>query len=145
MAEFVEFGTGAQTVAGLSPIALASSIPCNRGYIIHREGSGIITLMGVTNSPCQRYARYLVEYHGNIAIPTGGTVGEVSLGISISGEVEGATIARSTPAAVEQFNSVSSARYITVPIGCCYNIAIENNADQDILVDNLNVIVVKTI
>lgn len=54
-----------------------------------------------------------------------------------------ATLARVTPTATEAYFSVSSARYVTVPKGCCYNIAIENNSDQAILVDNLNVIVTR--
>ena len=36
--------------------------PC----IVHRQGSGLITLRGITN---QCYARYLVVFSGNIAIP----------------------------------------------------------------------------
>lgn len=144
MAEFIEYGTGPQTVEANSPVQLISSISCNKGYVVHRDGSGILTLRSIANNPCARFARYLVIYNGNIAIPTDGTVGEISLGITVTGEVENATISRYTPAAVQQYGSVGSARYITVPVGCCYNIAIENNSTQNILVENLNVIVIRT-
>lgn len=138
MAEYVELA-GPQTVNPSNNVVLLDSIPCNKGYIIHRNDSGILTLRGRTCG-CQQFARYLVEYHGNIAVPTGGTPGEISLAMAIGGEVVPATIAKATPTVVEAYWSVSSARYITVPAGCCYNLAIENNSDQAILVDNLNVI-----
>lgn len=142
MAEFVESGAGVgpQTVAANAPVVLTTSIACNKGYVIHREGSGILTLRGSVSNRCQRFARYLVEYHGNIAIPEGGTPGEISLAMAISGEPIDATRARVTPTVAEAYFSVSSARYVTVPVGCCYNLAIENTSDQPILVDNLNVI-----
>lgn len=47
------------------------------------DGSGIIKLRGITN---QCKARFLVSYSGNIQIPTGGTVGEISLAIAVDGE-----------------------------------------------------------
>lgn len=142
MAEYVELN-GPQTVSAGGNVVLLDSIPCNKGYVIHRNDSGILTLRGKVSNPCQQFARYLVEYHGNIAVPTGGTAGEISLAMAIGGEIVPSTLARVTPTAVDTYFSVSSARFITVPAGCCYNLAIENSSDQAILVDNLNVIVTR--
>lgn len=141
MAEYVEL-SGPQSVAAGGNVVLLDSVPCNKGLIIHRNDSGILTLRGRA-SGCQQFVRFLVEYHGNIAVAEGGTPGEISLAMAISGEIVPATLARVTPAAVGDYFSVSSARYVTVPAGCCYNIAIENSSDQTILVDNLNVIVTR--
>lgn len=141
MAEYVELA-GPQSVAAGGNVVLVDSVPCNKGLIIHRNDSGILTLRGRA-SGCQQFVRFLVEYHGNIAVVEGGTPGEISLAMAISGEIVPATLARVTPAAVGDYFSVSSARYVTVPAGCCYNIAIENSSDQTILVDNLNVIVTR--
>lgn len=141
MAEYVELA-GPQSVAANGNIVLLDSVPCNKGYVIHRNDSGILVLRGITRG-CNSFARYLVEYHGNIAVAEGGTPGEISVAMAIGGEIVPATLARVTPAAVGDYFSVSSARYITVPRGCCYNIAIENTSDQTILVDNLNVIVTR--
>lgn len=124
MAEFIVNSAGTVPYGGAIP--LITSKGCNKGYIIHREGSGIITLRGIATNPCQRFVRYLVMYSGNIAVPEGGTAGEIALGIAVSGEVENGTIAKTTPAAPEEFFSVSSMRYIDVPVGMAYNIAIEN-------------------
>ena len=48
---------------------LNDAISCNRGYVIHRPGSGILTLRGVVSNPCARFARYRCSFDGNIAVP----------------------------------------------------------------------------
>lgn len=108
--------------------------------IQHRDGSGVVTLRGITN---QCRARYLVDYSGNIAVPTGGTAGEISLAIAIAGEPLQSTRMRVTPAAVGEFFNVSAAAYIDVPKGCCANIAIENTSDQTVDVANSNLIITR--
>lgn len=52
--------------------------------IVHRDGSGIVTLRGLTN--CQCRARFRMSFGANIAIPTGGTVGAISVALAIAGE-----------------------------------------------------------
>ena len=81
MAEYVY--NPIQEVAVGQNVLLQDSIPCTRGYVIHRNGSGILTLRGIVNNPCAKFARYKVEYNGNIAVPTGETVGEISLALAI--------------------------------------------------------------
>lgn len=108
--------------------------------IQHRDGSGVVTLRGITN---QCRARYRVEYSGNIAVPTGGTVGEISLAIAIAGEPLASAAMRVTPAAVEEFFNVSSAVYVDVPKGCCANIAVVNTSGITISVANSNLIVTR--
>ena len=109
---------------------------CNS--ILHRSGSGLVTLRGITT---QCRARFKVFFSGNIAIPTGGTVGAISLAISINGEAVAPTTMIQTPAAVEQFSNVASSIYIDVPSGCCITIAVTNTSDQDIDVQNANLII----
>lgn len=108
--------------------------------IKHREGSGIITLRGITN---QCRARYFVDFSANIAIPAGGTVEEISLAIAISGEPVLSSQMRNTPAAVSQYNNVSSGIYVDVPANCCVNIAVENTSTQAIEVANANIVVTR--
>lgn len=111
---------------------------CTKGYVTHREGSGIFRLRGVTN---QCRALYKVWFGANIAVPTGGTVGEISIALSIDGEELGASTAIVTPAAVEEFFNVSVAAYIPVERGCCVTVAVENTSDQAINVQNANLII----
>ena len=105
---------------------LNTAIGCNKGYVIHRPGSGILTLRGMVNNPCSNFARYRVSFDGNIAVPTGGTVGEIQLALAIGGEVVPTSIAAATPAAVEQYWNVNGFAIIDVPKGCCYTVAVEN-------------------
>lgn len=88
-------------------------------------------------------ARYFVEFSANIAVPTGGTAGAISLAIAISGEPVLSSQMISTPAAVEQFNNVSAGIYVDVPADCCVNIAVENTSNQAIDVANANIIVTR--
>lgn len=108
--------------------------------IVASVASGIITLRGLTN---QCKARFFVDFSGNIAIPTGGTVEAISLAIAISGEPVLSSQMISTPAAVDQYNNVSSGIYIDVPRGCCVNIAVENTSGQAISVANANIVVTR--
>lgn len=119
-------------------------IPCNRGYIIHREGAGIITLRGIVNSPCNGFARYLVTFGGNVAIPTGGTVEPISFAVAIDGEPIPTSSMIVTPAAVEDYWNISASIFVTVPRGCCYTIAVENTSGQAIEIQNVNLIVTRT-
>lgn len=105
---------------------LNTAIGCNRGYVLHRPGSGILTLRGMVNNPCAPFARYRVAYDGNIAVPTGGTVGEIQLALAIDGEQIQTSIAAATPAAVENYWNVSGFAIINVPRGCCNTVSVEN-------------------
>ena len=106
--------------------------------IIHREGSGLVTLKGITN---QCRARYRVSFGANIAVPTGETVGDVSLALEIEGEAIPDTNMIVTPAAVEEFFNVYSSIFIDVPRGCCQTISVKNTSTIPINVQNANLIV----
>lgn len=107
--------------------------------IMHREGSGLVTLRGLNNN--QRRARFYVYFGANIAVPTGETVGPISLAIAINGEPVPTSSMISTPAAVDEYHNVSAAIYIDVPIGCCTQISVENTSTIPINVQNANLIV----
>ncbi len=116
--------------------AVKSCKPC----VKHREGAGVVTLRGLTN---QCNARFLVNFSGNIAIPTGGAVGEISLAIAIEGEPLQSTRMRATPAAVDNYFNVSAQVYVDVPRGCCTSVAVENTSTAAINVQNANLIVTR--
>jgi len=140
MAEFTS--NAVQTVAtGQNVLFTETAVPCNKGYIIHREGAGIVTLRGIVNNPCACFVRYKVFFGGNIAIPEGGTVGPISVALAIDGETIPTSSAIVTPAAVGDFWNISEALYVTVPKGCCYTIAVENTSDQAIEIQNANLII----
>ena len=108
---------------------LDDNICCNRGYVLHRPGSGILTLRGMVNNPCARFARYRVAYSGNIAVPAEGTAGEIQLAIAIGGEIDQSSIGTATPTVVDSYWNVSNFAIVDVPTGCCYTVAVENASE----------------
>ena len=139
-------------------VILDTVIPCGKGYVYHREQSGIVTLRGIVRNPNACFARYLVEFAGNIALPSGETVGPISVALAIDGEpiltsraiVTPAATADEPPTAANFFN-VTSTAIITVPRGCCFNVAVENTSGPaavggvapEILVQNANLTVAR--
>jgi len=116
-------------------------IPCNRGYIYHREESGLFILRGIVNNPTSCFARYQLVFNGNIAVPTGETVGPISMAVAIGGEPELTSNAIVTPAAVENYFNITSTTFIDVPKGCCFSIAIENTSTIPINLQNANLVI----
>ncbi len=119
MAEYLANAT--QLVALNQPLIFSASIPCNRGNVIHEDETGVFILRGNTTG-C--FARYQVTYNGNIAVPTGVTVGPIAVAIATNGETRPTSRAIVTPAAVEDYSNVTSTAIITVPRGCCYSISV---------------------
>lgn len=137
MAEFTN--ANVQTVAvGQNVLFTETPVCCNRGFIVHREGSGNVTLRGITN---QCRARYKVSFGGNIALPTGGTAGPISIALSLDGEPMNSATATVTPAAVEEYFNVYVSVFVEVPRGCCLTAAVRNISTQAINVANPNLIV----
>ena len=130
-----------QTVALGGNVIFDETPICPTRCITHREGSGIVRLNGAYGNG---RARFLVAFSGNIQIPTGGTVEEISVAIAVDGEPLLATQMIVTPAAVENFFNVSAQTYIDVPCNCCVTVAVENTSAQAIEVQNANLIVVRT-
>lgn len=128
-----------QTVAANGDVTFSEApIPCTRGLIIHRDGSGLFKLRGITN---QARARYRVTFGANIGLPADGAAGVISLAISVDGEAIPATTMTVTPAAVEEFFNVSRTVNIDVPAGCCGNVAVKNVSNVSIDVVNANIVI----
>ena len=136
-------------------IILNDNIPCNRGYVLHRDESGIVILRGIT-SGCAFFARYQVTFNGNIAVPSDGTAGPIAIALALDGEPIQTSRAIVTPADTAEdpvtpanFFNVTSTAIINVPRGCCFTVAVENTSGPaepggtapEILVQNANLTV----
>ena len=135
-----------QTVAANGSVIFTEApVPCKRGLIRHRDETGAFLLKGyVAQSPCgcgESSAEYLCMFGANIAIPTGGTVEEISLALSIDGAVIPSSTMIVTPAAVEQYFNVSCAVNAQIWRGCCETLSIVNTSEQPILVQNANIVI----
>ena len=111
-----------ETVALNTAIPFVDSIPCNRGYVFHQSGTGIFVLRGITPN-C--FARYNVEFTGNISIPEGGEITPIATAIVVSGESRDGSRSIYIPAAVDEYGNVTSRATIDVPRGCCFTVSVE--------------------
>lgn len=114
-----------EVVALNAPIPFIDSIPCNRGYVYHQSGTGIFVLRGIVNNSCGCFARYNVEFTGNLAIPEGGAVTPIATAIVVSGEERIGSRSIFTPAAVDEYGNVISRATVDVPRGCCFTVSVE--------------------
>ena len=130
---------------GESIIFTDTPVPCRRGFVRHRDGSGSFLLSGwVPRRGCccnrNRSANYLVDFGANISIPEGGTVEAISVAIAIDNSTIPASSMIVTPAAVNEYFNVSRAINVDIWNGCCETVTIRNTSSQPIQVQNANVI-----
>ena len=111
---------------------------CRKGFISHRDDSGVFFLKGSSNG-CR--AIYRVSFQANIAIATGGTVEPISIALTINGEQLGNATSIVTPVAIGDFWSVSVDTFIDIPCSCCVTVSVENTSDTTAIdVTNSNII-----
>ena len=150
-AEYSAFGD--QTVAaGAGIVFTEAPVPCNRGLIYHRDDSPLFRLaspsamnFGAYRSCCccgnLPTANYVVTASANVSIPTDGTVGPVSLGVYVDGELDPASVRTVTPAAAGDVFSIRTQSVVVVPWLCrCSSVSIRNVGDQSITVTDPDII-----
>lgn len=120
MADYLTRDT-VESVALNTAIPFLDLNPCLNGNVIHQNGSGIFILRG--KGEC--VSTYDVKFTGNIAVPTGGTVGPIATAIVISGETQQGSRSIFTPAAVDEYGNVTSRATIDVPRCCCITASVE--------------------
>ena len=127
-----------------SVIFTESPVPCTKGFVYHRDESGIFRLANrffrQNFTQCwRRNSNYVVTFHANIAIPENGTVEPISLAIFVDGEEDPSSIMTITPAAVNQFGNVGAEIIAQVPWICsCANVSVRNVSTQPVTVQNAN-------
>ena len=136
-----------QTVnPGESIVFTNAPVPCRRGLINHRDGSGSFLLSGLCNVPyngcgcgVRPSAVYLVEFGANISIPAGGAVEDISVSMALDGNTLPESTMTVTPAAVEDLFNVNRQISAAVWHGCCQTFSIRNTSNQPIVVQNATV------
>lgn len=136
MAEFTNVAI--QAIASGQNVPLTETAVSSKPCIVHREGSGLVTLRGLTN---QCRALYKVSFGGNIAIPTGGTVEAITAALAINGEALASATATVTPAAVENYSNIYVSALVSVPKGCCLTVGMRNTSTQTVNFANSNLTV----
>ena len=125
-----------QTVTENGNVVFTNTSVAGSSCIVYRQGSGLVTLRGLTNGQCR--ARFRVTFGGNVAIPTGSTVGPITVAIGINSEPVQTSEMIVTPAAVNEYFNVYRSMFLDVPRGCCSQVSVENLTGGSILVQNAN-------
>jgi Ethanolamine utilization protein EutJ (predicted chaperonin) len=106
---------------------------------MHREGSGLVTLRGLTN---QYRARFKISFGANVALPEGTTpIDPIVLAIALDGEGIQTSSMISTPGAVDEYNNIYGSIFIDVVGGCCVTVSVRNIGTTSVNVQNANIIV----
>ena len=139
----------AQTVQPSGSVIFTESpVPCNRGLVYHRDGSGIFRLANkfFRQNVCncwRRNTNYEVAFHANIAIPEGETAPAegIQLSVAIDGEVDPSSTMISDVTVVGAYDNIGADIIVTVPFLCgCSSVSIRNTSSIPILVQNANII-----
>ena len=126
---------------GQGVVFTVSDFPCQRGFVRHENNTPTFNLSGAcpNQKPCgcrnnATAAIYQVNFSADIAVATGGTPGEISIGIQQGSAVLPASIATVTPTVAEAYFAV--AKIIDIPVwrGCCNDISLVNTSTQPITV-----------
>lgn len=146
MAEYT--AVAEQTVAMNQPVVFTETvIPCRAGLINHYDGTGLFTLAGIQGDSCccpccqANDPEYFASFHANIAVPEGGTAGEISLALQIGGVIIPASTMTVTPTVVSAYFDIGTENSIPVFGNCCQNLAVVNvsSSNQAILVRNARI------
>lgn len=133
---------------GGSVIFTESPVPCNRGFIYHREDTGLFRLANrffrQNFTQCwRRNSNYEVAFHANIAVPDGQTIPAegISLSLAIDGEIDPSSTMIFVPAAVGDFGRVGANIVVPVPYICsCSSVSVRNTSTIPIDVQNANIL-----
>lgn len=130
-----------------SVIFTENPIPCNCGLVYHEAGSGVVRLanrflrQNIMNG-WRRSSNYVVSFHANITVPTGGTVEEISLAVAKDGEVDPSSTMIFVPTVAGDFGNVGAEVIVKVPFLCgCSSVSIRNTSNQTITVQNANLVI----
>lgn len=138
---FASSNPGIQTLApGAAAVFTLVEVPDNSWLVRPRLSAGTFLLAGgpLPRRRCcccnrNQTRDYIVSVKGDIAVPTGGTVGEISMALAVDGSTVSSSGISVTPAAVEEYFNVSETIAVDVFRGCCESVSFVNTSDQPIL------------
>ena len=146
---FAASNPGVQTVApGAAAVFTLVEVPDRQGYVRPRLSAGTFLLSGgpfkrrrCCCSNINQTRDYISSIKADIAVPTGGTVGEISMALAIGGTTVSSSGMSATPAAVEEYFNIAETIAVDVFRGCCESVSFINTSDQPILVRNPYIVI----
>lgn len=142
MAEFT--ASAEQTInPGETAVFTENPVPCRRGFVRHRDETANFLLSGWTPRKscgcCANSAIYQVAFSADIALPEGGTPGEITVALTIDGATIPASTMTQIPAAAEEYANVAKVITAEVWRGCCETITVRNTSSVPILMRNASI------
>lgn len=125
----------AQVVATNDTVVFSSTRICTGCTVRHEQGSGRFVIL--------KPGIYEVEFNANVSLPTGATVGPITLDIVQDGEAIAGSRMIYTPAAVETLGNVSSTVLVRVYNCCCVPLSVRNSTASDINVQDANFVITR--
>ncbi len=125
--------TAVQTVEANGTIFFNSTSVKKGCSVRHRQGSGRFVAL--------QSGVYKVSFQANVAIPTGGTAGPISLDVTQDGESLAGSRMVSTPAAVDSYNSVSAVVLVEVYKCDSASVSVRNTSGVAINVQDANIVI----
>ena len=126
-------------------------VPCTRGLVYHRDGSGVLRLAspsiircGNRRSCCcrQPVADYVASFHATVQIPADGEVAPISFAVFIDGEEDPGSVMTITPAAAEEPGNIGTDVVVSVPWICrCASLSVRNIGTEPVEVLNAVLVV----
>ena len=115
---------------------------CKKGFVTHRQSSGVFRLKGANNC-CKTI--YRVTFNANITVAPaddGGVLGAISVALQEDGETLQNAVGTVVPAAIGDFFNASFSTFVVVECGCCKAISVKNISDGTAIdVINANIII----
>lgn len=124
-----------QSVVTNGNVLFNSTRICTGCSARHEQGSGRFVLL--------KPGIYEVAFNANVSLPTGATVGPITLNITQDGEDIAGSAMITTPAAVEQLDNVSATVLVRVYEGCCASLAVNNATTSTINVQDANFVITR--
>lgn len=122
-----------QTIADGGNVLLnPTAVQCGCGAVRQTE-TGVIRLSGICG---RQKTQYHIMFDANVAIPTGGTAGPITISILLDGVPLPASSATVTPAAAEEFWHISLNDLVDVCFGDSVTIGIRNESGAPIDMQN---------
>ena len=125
-----------QTVATNAAVLFSSTRIHTGCSARHEPGSGRFVLL--------KPGIYEVEFNANVSLPTGATVGPITVSIVQDGEAVAGGKMIYTPAAVETLGNVSATVLVRVyePC-CCTGLSVRNDTPTDIDIQDANFVITR--
>ena len=126
--------TPVQTISAAQSVPFAVNRIVTGNTVRHEPGSARFALV--------KPGIYKVSVNADIAVPTGGTVGEISINLNQDGEAVPGTVGAVTPAAVAEFGNVAFSTLIRVLCPCGNSvISVGNPTGEAIDVRDANIVI----